>query len=183
MTPFAALLCRTMTERGMTIEQLAAMLGVNVSTVSRWRRDRMPLIEHADRLADALARPHLLTLVIRARSRDCEECGAAYVTNSRIHTRRRFCGPACQERSWYHRKLQPEAKLGVICPQPPERVPGRRGRALRVVPARRWTVRGRRVRAAPRLAAAPARRVMWTSPPSSISLPSRTAPSWARRWS
>lgn len=103
-----------MRERRVSSQGLAAAVGVHETTVAHWRTGAdTPMLDTAARIAEELHRPALFEMVKAERTRECEECRAPFVTNSRHAARRRFCGANCQERAWYRRTRSPEARFGV----------------------------------------------------------------------
>lgn len=104
MTPFAEALTEAMTARGMTAVALAEDMGSNVSTISDWKRGRrLPGMENAHALAEALDWPALSRLAMKARTRTCPVCEAAFVIRSKATRHGAFCSKACRAAAAYRR--------------------------------------------------------------------------------
>jgi hypothetical protein len=103
---------QAMTKRGVTARQLAAEMGLPVSTVYGWRSgDHRPLPRHAATLADLLDWPSLAKLIRDAWTTPCPVCGKARVHGSNAG---RYCGRKCQHVAGTRRRRGVAGKPGVL---------------------------------------------------------------------
>lgn len=91
------LIRRLMDSQGITSKAMAARLGVNVQSLTEWRRGhKLPSVKNAEKLADALAAPSILSLVTRARTLTCDVCKRPFVQTNSGGRKRRYCSMRCQ---------------------------------------------------------------------------------------
>lgn len=82
-------------EHGVGRRRLSEMSGISVTLIAQYRAGySLPRLEAAGRLADALAWPALLAIVLEARRGRCAHCGQPYINDS--GAAKRFCSPACR---------------------------------------------------------------------------------------
>jgi len=98
MTPasaqFAAALRAAMRHRGASNRGVAVVCGTTEAAVSQWRRgEHLPTLRCANKLAEALHAPDLLTLCVRLRSGTCIVCKGPFTDES---GRRKYCSVRCR---------------------------------------------------------------------------------------
>lgn len=92
----AAELRRALAARGMSGKALGDAIGMSHSTVyDILRNDRVPTVQTAALMADALGWPNLVNIARRDRTKTCEVCGTSFVDAGRNGVAR-CCGPTCQ---------------------------------------------------------------------------------------
>lgn len=93
---FGRALTRAMSDRGVTCEALAGLLGIQHGRITTWRVGRnVPRHETVEFLAEHLACPWLVALSLKMRQGKCQICGAT--TIARISRPKRFCSTACND--------------------------------------------------------------------------------------
>lgn len=93
---FGRELDRAMRTRGVGRRAVARALGFSDTSVMYWRTGRtLPRIGTAERLAEALAWPRLVTLDAELRRKACLVCAIEFVDDSGSDNRR-YCSQSCQ---------------------------------------------------------------------------------------
>lgn len=99
MTPakrLGAELKRAMTSRQKTVASLAADIGFSENTIEHWRGGRsLATYEGALAAAEVLGWSSLRTIIIEARSRDCERCGRSFIAKQNINSM--YCSRRCRQ--------------------------------------------------------------------------------------
>lgn len=94
---FAEALRNAMTVAGYRPSQLARELGYAPTTVDNWlSRGTLPEITRLAAVADFLAAPHLVQIVMRATSRRCRRCHRRFSASPRIAYKALYCSGACK---------------------------------------------------------------------------------------
>lgn len=92
---FGAELRRAMVARKVGALRLAEAVGSGTSAIAVWRSgDNLPRTDTAQRLAEALRWPRLLTLAREGRVGTCERCGTSFVNEG--GSPKRFCTAECR---------------------------------------------------------------------------------------
>lgn len=111
-TTLSRAIVAAMAARSVTSRELAAAVGVGVTTVSDWRTGHsVPLLRNAGPLADALCEPRIAVLVARARTTPCPVCGRLRVHGSNVG---RYCGLRCRSVASSRRGRGNRGKDGVL---------------------------------------------------------------------
>ena len=96
-TAVGPLIRRLMDAQGVQSKDLAERMGVNVQSVCEWRRNgQLPSVANAEKLAEELSAPSILTLVTRARTLTCDVCKRPFVQANSGGRKRRYCSMRCQ---------------------------------------------------------------------------------------
>lgn len=92
---FAAELRKAVATRGVRGVDVWRPAGINRSTWQRVLQDKdIPSMDTAERLADQLDWPRLVTVAAAARTKPCVVCGAAFLAASKAE-RAKYCSHAC----------------------------------------------------------------------------------------
>jgi transcriptional regulator with XRE-family HTH domain len=113
---FGAILRRTMADRGVDVRALASALDMDASSVVDWRRGvRLPRVESAAAIADALSAPVIAEAVVRQRTMQCALCGRDFLFNNVGGRRRRYCSQDCGANAWNsERRRVTEKDWGMV---------------------------------------------------------------------
>lgn len=91
---FADELRRSMREHGVGQRRLGELTGCASSAVAQWRMARnLPRLDTAIRLAECLSNDLLAEIVRKARTEDCERCGAPFLNEGGAP--KKFCSEEC----------------------------------------------------------------------------------------
>jgi transcriptional regulator with XRE-family HTH domain len=108
---FAATLRRAMKQRGGTIKATARELAVTEANLHHYRKGHtLPSLETAQRMAEHLDSPALVSIVLDARTHACRSCGTSFVDSGHGGPRRVFCSTACGDRDFNRRVRQPKVQ-------------------------------------------------------------------------
>lgn len=93
--------------RGVPSKSLAAAIGVNPGSVSALRRGlKLPLMETAHRIAEALVTPSLELLAAALRTTRCEVCDRDFIESHRGGYSQKWCSWNCEWTGRYRRRLR-----------------------------------------------------------------------------